>query len=207
MQLVKPPRLETTADRAASEADVDELPAGDDAVLARGERGDLGVERTRPTFCIDVMSNVGRAGHASMLARAACRRTTGLPRITPAFAPPLAPGNIRHDPPHARPAEPARPCCRFAGGGNRASRRRRRAWGVGPERRPPSHLHRTRAPHTQRQTTPPRIFGLSTRAHRDHDGAGVGLAVCRRLAEAHGGRIWVEPADGGGSAFRFTLPR
>ena len=52
-----------------------------------------------------------------------------------------------------------------------------------------------------------RIFGMFTRAHRDHDGTGIGLAVCRRVAEAHGGRIWVEPADGGGSAFRFTLPQ
>ena len=52
-----------------------------------------------------------------------------------------------------------------------------------------------------------RIFRMFSRADRDVDGAGIGLAVCRRIVEAHGGRIWVEPAEGGGSAFRFTLPR
>jgi len=52
-----------------------------------------------------------------------------------------------------------------------------------------------------------RIFGMFARASSEHDGTGIGLAVCRRVVEAHGGRIWVEPADGGGSAFRFTLPR
>jgi signal transduction histidine kinase len=52
-----------------------------------------------------------------------------------------------------------------------------------------------------------RIFGMFARASRDHDGTGIGLAVCRRVVEAHGGRIWVQPAPGGGSAFRFTLPR
>jgi signal transduction histidine kinase len=52
-----------------------------------------------------------------------------------------------------------------------------------------------------------RIFGMVARAHQDVEGAGIGLAVCRRIVEAHGGRIWVESADGGGSAFRFTLPR
>jgi len=52
-----------------------------------------------------------------------------------------------------------------------------------------------------------RIFGVFTRVQTQRDGLGIGLAVCRRIVEAHGGRIWVEPADGGGSAFRFTLPR
>jgi signal transduction histidine kinase len=52
-----------------------------------------------------------------------------------------------------------------------------------------------------------RIFSMFSRADQEIDGAGIGLAVCRRIVEAHGGRIWVEPAAGGGSAFRFTLPR
>jgi signal transduction histidine kinase len=51
-----------------------------------------------------------------------------------------------------------------------------------------------------------RIFDMFSRASREADGAGIGLAVCRRIVEAHGGRIWVEPAGGGGSAFRFTMP-
>ena len=51
-----------------------------------------------------------------------------------------------------------------------------------------------------------RIFGMFSRAERRVEGSGIGLAVCRRVIEAHGGHIWVEPADGGGSAFRFTLP-
>jgi signal transduction histidine kinase len=52
-----------------------------------------------------------------------------------------------------------------------------------------------------------RIFGMFARAHLAKEGTGIGLAVCRRIVDAHGGRIWVEPASGGGSTFRFTLPR
>jgi signal transduction histidine kinase len=52
-----------------------------------------------------------------------------------------------------------------------------------------------------------RIFDMFARANHETDGVGIGLAVCRRIVEAHGGRIWAEPAEGGGSAFSFTLPR
>jgi signal transduction histidine kinase len=38
-------------------------------------------------------------------------------------------------------------------------------------------------------------------------GSGLGLYVCRRLIEAHGGRIWVESRPGRGTAFHFTVPR
>jgi signal transduction histidine kinase len=52
-----------------------------------------------------------------------------------------------------------------------------------------------------------RIFGLFSRGNTTVEGVGIGLAMCRRIVEAHGGRIWVEAAEGGGSSFRFTLPR
>jgi two-component system sensor histidine kinase KdpD len=37
-------------------------------------------------------------------------------------------------------------------------------------------------------------------------GAGIGLSICKGIVEAHGGRIWAERREGGGSVFRFTLP-
>ena len=52
-----------------------------------------------------------------------------------------------------------------------------------------------------------RVFAMFSRLDTSAEGIGLGLAVCRRIVEAHGGQIWVEPADGGGSVFRFTLPR
>jgi signal transduction histidine kinase len=38
------------------------------------------------------------------------------------------------------------------------------------------------------------------------DGLGMGLAICRSVIEAHGGRLWVSPSVGHGSDVRFTVP-
>jgi signal transduction histidine kinase len=53
-----------------------------------------------------------------------------------------------------------------------------------------------------------RVFEMFQRLHAGerYDGTGVGLAIVKRIVEGHGGRVWVEPAPGGGSAFRLTLP-
>jgi two-component system, OmpR family, sensor histidine kinase KdpD len=49
-------------------------------------------------------------------------------------------------------------------------------------------------------------FYRSKRTSEGTAGAGVGLAVCRRLIEAQGGRIWTEPREGGGTVFSIALP-
>ncbi len=50
------------------------------------------------------------------------------------------------------------------------------------------------------------IFSRFYRAQRDRRGLGLGLAICRGLVEAHGGRIWVERPGEAGARFAFALP-
>src|SRR6266536_2313259 len=57
-------------------------------------------------------------------------------------------------------------------------------------------------------TVAPRLFTVFARLHSSDErpGHGVGLAVCRRIVERHGGTIRAEPAPGGGTSISFTLP-
>ncbi len=61
-------------------------------------------------------------------------------------------------------------------------------------------------PERERSRIFDRFYQSEEVLHHSTPGLGLGLYIAKRIVEAHGGRIWCEAREGGGSVFRFTMP-
>ena len=52
------------------------------------------------------------------------------------------------------------------------------------------------------------MFVIFQRLHAKdvYEGTGIGLSLCKKIVEFHGGRIWIEQPDGAGTSIHWTLP-
>jgi two-component system sensor histidine kinase VicK len=51
-----------------------------------------------------------------------------------------------------------------------------------------------------------KFYRVENASEEAADGTGLGLSITKEIVEAHGGRIWAERAEGGGTKFKFTIP-
>ena len=66
--------------------------------------------------------------------------------------------------------------------------------------------HGVGVPEDERDRIFDRFYRATNVQGTSETGIGLGLYICRRIVEAHAGRIWVEPTPGGGSTFSVTIP-
>jgi signal transduction histidine kinase len=60
-------------------------------------------------------------------------------------------------------------------------------------------------PEADRERVFNRFYQVDEPMHHSQPGLGLGLYIVRKIVNAHGGRIWCDPREDGGSAFRFTI--
>ncbi|ROR32100.1 sensor histidine kinase [Inmirania thermothiophila] len=80
------------------------------------------------------------------------------------------------------------------------------AWREGGEARVAVSDNGPGIPPAERERVFDKFHQVHDRSGHKPTGSGLGLAICRHIVEYHGGRIWVEEAEGGGARFVFSLP-